>query len=367
MSGAPSFIPLSEPLLTPACAEAVQKQVQSGFVGPGAKSQEFGVMLAKEAGVEHALPMASGTVALSVAALVLGLRPGDEIIVPSYGVISVINAFASVGLKPKLADIDVKTGCISPAALEKAMTPNTKAVCFVDFGASLGPELDAVRTLCTAKKIPLIEDAAWALGRNTRGKKGGATGDVAITSFSVPKVMTTGQGGAVFLRSTEALNSAISFIDQGDPEWRKTGINRCIGNNLRLSDVSAALGVAQMLELNERHARKSKNYKILQEKLGERLFRASDDGYAAQYIVFAEKPNDLVTQLKAQNIGATRQYSGYYHQPCFTSLGSDNQFAGAAFWGTHAVYLPFGVGMTEEQAARIADATAAYNGKFFTP
>ncbi|HVY12644.1 MAG TPA: DegT/DnrJ/EryC1/StrS family aminotransferase [Alphaproteobacteria bacterium] len=362
---APSIIPLAEPLLPPHCAEAVARQVQTGFVGPGPKAQEFAASLAKEAGVPHGLTVASGTVALSVAAIALGLRPGDEIVLPAYGVISVINAFGSLGLKPRLADIDAKTGCISAVALEKAITPATRAVCFVDFAASLGPELDEARALCQSRKLPFIEDAAWALGRKARGKKGGGNGDIGITSFSVPKIITTGQGGALFLHDEAMLNKAVALVDQGDTEWRKTGVNRGIGSNLRLSDVSAALGLAQLQELPERLKIKARNHEIIRKGLGERLFRASDGEPSTLNIVFVEEPESLMGFLKTKGILSMRQYRGYWQHPPYAAL-NDN-FKGAQFWTDHAVYLPFGIGLSEEQAVRVMEAAAAYNGTFLAP
>src|SRR5262249_44299527 len=136
-------IPLAEPWLPPECAEAVRQQVTSTFVGPGPTVEKFGDAVAIKCEVTAAVPVASGTIALSVAAQVLGLRPGDEIVLPAYGVISVINGFAWLGCSPRLAEIDAATGNIDPARLEEAITARTKAVAFVDFCGSIGPEIDA--------------------------------------------------------------------------------------------------------------------------------------------------------------------------------------------------------------------------------
>lgn len=364
MTNPPIF--LSEPWLTPTCATAVSEQVKSGFVGPGPTGQKFADELAGLAGAETATPMASGTVALSVAALLCGLKAGDEVALPAYGVISVINAFASLGLRPRLIDIDPATGCMSPHQLEKHITQKTRAVCFVDFCASLGPELFAIKDICKKKNIPLIEDAAWALGRVKGDVRGGGVGDVGITSFSVPKTITTGQGGAVFAPKARR-DEAVAYVDQGDAEWRKTGINRAIGNNLRMSDVTAALGRAQLMELQERFARKARNHAIIKEQLGVRLFGASDGGTPAQNIVFVEDPDGFLEFLKGQGVMGMRQYKTYIHHPPFAPLAAEGPYAGAEFWTRHAAYLPFGVGMTEEQAAHVARAAAAYNGRFLEP
>ena len=167
-----TFIPLAEPWIDADCAEAVGKQVASGFLGPGAATTTFAQRLAAITGTLHCAPTTSGTIALTVAAKALDLRPGDEIIVPAYGVISTINAFASFGYVPRLVDIDPATACIDPAALATRLTARTKAVCFVNFSGNTGAPLAEVAGFCKAKGLPLIEDAACAIRPSARGKIG---------------------------------------------------------------------------------------------------------------------------------------------------------------------------------------------------
>ena len=188
-------IPLAEPWLPHDLALAVAQQVDSGFVGPGTATQQFADALAIQAGMPFCIATVSGTVALSVAARALGLGQGDEILVPAYGVVSTINAFGSIGLSPRLVEIDRKTGCIDPFRLAASIRPSTKAVCFVDFSGRVGPELSDVLRICEGYGLPVIEDAAGALGHRYDGKAAGGFGTVAIYSFSVPKVITTGRGG----------------------------------------------------------------------------------------------------------------------------------------------------------------------------
>src|SRR5439155_22694223 len=133
-------IPLVEPWFPASYADAVRDQVLSGFIGPGRTTQDFAGALAQFVGAPRALLTVSGTVALSVAAHALGLEPGDEILVPAYGVISTINAFAAMGLSPRLVEINRATGCMEPDALRRAIGPATKAVCFVNFSGRTGPE-----------------------------------------------------------------------------------------------------------------------------------------------------------------------------------------------------------------------------------
>lgn len=359
------FVPLSEPWLPPECAEAVAAQVATTFVGPGAATQSFGAKLAQRSGTAFGVPVASGTVALSIAAVMLGLRPGDEVILPAYGVISVINALASIGLKPRLVDIDPVTGNIDPAALDAVIGEATKAVVFVDFCGSVGPELAVVEDICRRRGVFLIEDAAWSIGRGTAERPGGSYGDISVTSFSVPKIITTGQGGAVLVHSEAHRDAIICLSDHGDTNWRQTNITRGIGTNLRLSDLSSALGLAQLDRLDDRLARKRRSFEVLKGVLGERLFTASDGDMAMQHVVFMEQPAEAIPVLKAQNIASAQPYRVYSDHPPYADLAG--QYPGGAFWARHALYLPFGLAMDDEIAARVGQAVAALPGRFLSP
>lgn len=348
------FIPLAEPLLDEACAARVADQVRSTFVGPGEACAEFSAMLGAYVGMPYPLLTVSGTAALSIAALAAGLKPGDEIVVPSYGVISTINAFASVGLKPALAAIDHISACVTTETVKRALTPATRAVCFVNFSGYTGPHLEEVAALCKARNLLLIEDAACALGQRYRDKSSGAFGDVSITSFSVPKVITTGQGGAAFFRTQDQLDHAIAMIDQGDTDWRKTNLNRHIGNNVRFNDVSAALGLAQMATLDARLARRRENFARLRDALDGFLHTVPGGEAPLHNIVFSEDGDALVAHLRAQKIAGVRQYRALWEHPPYANMRIDDP--AARYWTDKAVYLPFGVALTAEHCDRIISA-----------
>jgi perosamine synthetase len=350
-----AFLPLAEPWIDTDCAQAVGKQVGSGFLGPGHATAAFASRLAALTGAQHCVPTTSGTIALTVAAKALDLKPGDEIIVPAYGVISTINAFASFGYEPRLVDIDPLTACIDPSALAARLTPRTKAICFVNFSGHTGAPLVEVATFCKSKGLPLIEDAACALGHCYRGKAAGSFGAVGCLSFSVPKVLTTGQGGAVVTNDKAIADRALAFIDHGDLEWRQTNLNHGIGTNLRFNDVLAALGLAQVETFAERLARKHRSYQALREELDGFLYAVPGDEAPLHYIVFSDEPAVLVGKLRAQEIGATVQYRFLPEHPPYANL-ADGDFHGARAWARSAVYLPFGLALTEEDARRIGRA-----------
>jgi perosamine synthetase len=349
------FIPLVEPWIGADCAEAVRKQVLSGFLGPGEATRKFAERLAGLSGTGHCIPTTSGTIALSVAAKALSLKPGDEIIVPAYGVISTINAFASIGLAPRLVDIDPVTACIDPSALKKRLTPRTKAVCFVNFSGHTGAPRSDVMALCRELGLPTIEDAACALGHAHDGKPAGSVGTVGIMSFSVPKVLTTGQGGAVVTNDKQVADRAAEFVDHGDLEWRRTNLNRGIGTNLRFNDVLAALGLAQLDTLEVRLARKRRIYEVLHHGLDGYLYRVPGGEAPLHYIIFSDEPGAMVARLREREIGAQLQYRYLAEHPAYEHLG-DGDFLGARMWSKTAVYLPFGLALSENDARRITHA-----------
>jgi perosamine synthetase len=348
-------IPLVEPLFPASYADAVRDQVLSGFIGPGKKTQDFAAALARRVGVEKVVPTVSGTVALSVVAHALGLRPGDEILVPAYGVISTISSFAAIGLKPRLVDIDEETACMSRDRLERALSPATKAVCFVNFSGNTGPSLAAVAEVCRAAGVPLIEDAACALGHSHEGRSAGTFGDVGTYSFSVPKVVTTGQGGAFVARDPAVLDRAAAYIDHGDLDWRRTNLNREIGTNLRFTDVQAALGLCQLEDLDERLRRRRDAHSVLKERLRGKLYVVPGEEAPLHNIVFSTRPDELVGVLKERRISAVRQYRTLSQHPAYSDLARE-AFPAADYWTDHAVYLPFGMTLTPEDAERVADA-----------
>lgn len=352
-------IPLAEPWFPPEYADLVRDQVLSGFIGPGKTCELFSAAIRERTGAVHCALTTSGTIALSVAAHAIGLQPGDEVLVPAYGVISTINAFASIGLRPRLVDIDRGTGCIDVDRLGGSIRPETRAVCFVDFSGFTGPNLVRAVEICDAQRIPLIEDAACALGHRFEGRSAGTFGTVGTYSFSVPKVLTTGQGGAVVTSDAAIANRAAAFIDQGDLEWRRTNLNREIGTNLRFNDILAAIGVAQMRDIGARLERRRAVYSLLRDRLGRRLYAVPGVEAPLHNIVFTSEPDSLVAALAASGISAVRQYRTLSAHPAYTGLAG--RFPNADHWTSRAVYLPFGMALTLEDASRVAGAVLGSN------
>ncbi len=356
--GADAPVPFLDPYVKPDYGDKVGAQVATGFLGPGHATQKFCKGLADHLGVPGMLATVSGTVALSIAVKALGLRPGSEILVPGYGVISTINGLADAGVKPRLADIDRMTGCVSVSTLEARVTPDTTAVCFVNFSGYTGENVREVRHWCDERRLAMIEDAACAFGHRHDGVAAGGFGHVGCLSFSVPKVLTTGQGGALTAEDPAVFDRAGAYIDQGDLEWRRTGINRTIGSNLRFNDVQASLGLAMLADVELRQRRRRDSHAVLRRAFGDRLYGVPGTEAPLHNIVFSDEPAHLVAFLKDARIGAQQQYKALSEHPAYAELAGD-ACPQSAWWSEKAVYLPFGVGLSTDQAHRIADAVMA--------
>ena len=360
-------IPLAEPLLPPECADAVGEVVRSTFIGPGKRTATFEASLAGVCGTEAAVATVSGTVALGVAARALGLEPGDTVVVPAYGVISVPNGFAAEGFHVRPVDVDLVTATMDASALDAALdsVSGRCAVCMVDFSGYVGPALEEILSVARRRSVPVIEDAACALGSAAGSLRAGSLGDVAITSFSVPKVVTTGQGGAL-LGSNSVVDRARAWIDQGDLEWRSTGLNGGIGTNLRFTDLQASLGQPQVDLLAERLARRRGVHEALRSVLGPALWEIPGETPPLHNIIFADDPAALVSALRADGILAVRQYQTLGRHPAYAHLSVDS-FPSSDWWSDHAVFLPFGTALDVSDAGRIADAVRSAGGVIEAP
>lgn len=348
-------IRLCEPWFSASYADTLRDQVLSGWVGPGPATSRFALAIAGYAGINHCLLTTSGTVALMVAAHALGLKRGDEVLVPAYGVISTINAFACLGLQPRLVDIERSTGCMSPADLEERIGFKTCAVCFVNFSGYTGENLLRCADICRQKGVPLIEDAACAFGHRFQGRSSGTFGTIGIFSFSVPKIITTGQGGAVLTDSRKYFDEAARYVDHGGANWRKTNLVCQVGTNLRYNDILASFGLAQFQDIEERLARKRRVFQIFQTILGKRIFQVPGENAPLHNIVFTPERARLRDFLNDRGIEAIEQYRTLSEHPPYANL-REQGYPNADFWTQTALYVPFGLALAEEDARRIAEA-----------
>ena len=226
---------------------AVAAVLATGQLTMGPKVAEFEAGLARACRVEHAVAVSSGTAAIHLALLALGIGPGDEVIVPAYTFPATANAVELCGAGAVLVDVDPATFNTTPDLVEAAVTPRTRAVLGVHL---FGRPLDWQGLEAAVPGVALVEDAAGALGALCRGRPCGSLGVLGCLSFHPRKIVTTGEGGAVTTGSAELADAVRrlrhhGIVTHGDFDIPQPGLN------YRLSDVLCALGIPQLARLEE--------------------------------------------------------------------------------------------------------------------
>lgn len=238
--------------------ERVREVIESGWLTQGPRVAEFERLVAEYAGAEHAVAVSSCTTALHLALLVLGVGPGDEVIVPSLSFIATANAVRYVGATPIFAEIDPRTYNLDPADVERRISPRTKAIMVVH-QIGLPADIDAFLEIGRKHDIKIFEDAACALGSRYKDKPIGAHTEMACFSFHPRKVICTGDGGMVTTNNPEYAEQLRLLRQHGMnvPDTARHGARKVIieeyptlGYNYRLTDLQAAVGIEQMARLD---------------------------------------------------------------------------------------------------------------------
>ena len=363
--------------------EELRRCLASGWVTQGPATEKFEKLLAERHQLSFARATTSCTAALHLASMALGLGRGDEVIVPAFTWITSAHCAEYVGAKAVFADVNLSTFNLDPAALEAAITSKTRAIVAVHLFGLAAP-MREISEIAARHGLLIIEDAACAIGTTYDGTPVGALGDIGCFSFHPRKVVTTGEGGAVTTNSGELADVVNSLRNHGatglrgqDIEspgpWSMSSFER-IGFNLRLSDIQAAVGIAQMKKLD-----------VLLEKRRE---------HALQYTRMLMGVNDIaLPKGEAVEFGG-HTYQSYVIRICEGGRSRRNKIMAAMLAagiqtrpGTHAVHrlgyytekyntrpedypnasiaedttitLPIFPGMTDAQQAMVVESLAA--------
>ncbi|MPZ93377.1 MAG: aminotransferase class I/II-fold pyridoxal phosphate-dependent enzyme [Propionibacteriales bacterium] len=240
-------------------ASAVAAAVESGWVAQGPRVAAFEEAFAAQVGASHAVAVSSCTTGLHLALTVIGVGPGDEVVVPSLSFIATTNSVRYVGARPVFADVEPATGNLTAETVAAVATPATRAVLLVHQGG-VPADVEAIRGFCEPRGIALIEDAACAVGSTYRGRPVGHCSPLAAWSFHPRKIVTTGEGGMVTTESAEHANRLRRLRDHGmsvsaaDRHASRQPVLEEyleLGFNYRMTDIQAALGLVQLRRLPE--------------------------------------------------------------------------------------------------------------------
>ena len=317
-------IPLSKPYVDEREEELVLEVLASGRLSLGPAIGRFERAFAERVGAGHAAAVSSGTAGLHLCARLAGLGPEDEAITSPFSFVASANCILYEGATPVFADVDPSTLNLDPAAVEAAVSERTKAIVAVDiFGYPC--ELDPLRTICDRFGLRLIEDACEALGAEYKGNAIGSHGHLAVFAFYPNKQMTTGEGGVVTTGSEEDWRLLKSLSNQGRADSGGWLEHARLGYNYRLSDVSAALGVAQLEKLDRllvlRAAVAARYTSLLASVDGVELPLGDDAGHRRSWFVYVVTlapgiDRELVIDaLAAEGIATSRYLPSIHLQP----------------------------------------------------
>jgi len=371
-------IPLSAPDITEAEIAAVTAVLRTPHLSFGPELAAFESALAEYHSVPHAVAVSSGTAGLQMALLTLGIREGDEVIVPSFTFIAVANAVVLAGATPVFADIDPISLNLTAETVERVLTPRTRAILAVHtFG--IPADMIALRDLATRHNLALIEDASEAIGAELHGRRAGSFGDLAIFGFYPNKQITTGEGGAVLAQTQAHADRLRALRNQGRgpsaPDTRScTALNPSstdwlhhpdIGFNYRLSDIACALGRVQLSRIEEilslRRAAAERYHALLTEIPGLELPPLTLPHRVISWFVYVVRLREpshrapVQTLLAKNGIASAAYFAPIHRQPAWRNLTSDPATLPATnSIGSRTLALPFFTRITSEQQSRVA-------------
>ncbi len=330
------MIPVMKPFFGPEEAEAAAAAVSSGWVAQGPRVAEFEAQFAAKVGAKHGIALSSCTAGLHLALVVLGIGPGDEVVVPSLSFIATANAVRYVGATPVFADVELATGNLTPETIERVKTDRTRAVILVHQGG-VPADVAAVRALCEPAGIAIVEDAACAIGATIDGAQIGAHTDLVVFSFHPRKVITTGEGGMIMtgrddwaarLRRLREHGMSVSAAERHASSTAVLEQYLEVGYNYRMTDVQAAIGLVQLARLDEivarRRAKADRYRALLADIPGVRLVDDPPYGtgtYQACWALLDEefplRRDELLAFLLTRGVSARRGIMASHLEPAY--------------------------------------------------
>jgi dTDP-4-amino-4,6-dideoxygalactose transaminase len=327
--------------------------LESGMLTMGEKVAELEAELARACEVEYAVAVSSGTAAIHLAVLALGIGPGDEVIVPAYTFPATANVVALAGAKPVLVDVDAETFNVDPAKVQN--TPRTRAILPVHlFGRPARLE--------ELPDVPLIEDAAGALGARRRGRACGSLGVAGCLSFHPRKIVTTGEGGAVTTSDADLAERVRSLRHHGWSPSNAYDDMPAGAFNYRLSDILCAVGIPQVRRLEGLLAARERVAAGYAERLRDLpvLLPSADDGDRhgwQAYVIQLDRRDEAMTALRAQGIQCQ---IGTYALHRLSAYRDQGAFPGADVCFERALALPFHTRLTDAELDRVAAALTTF-------
>jgi perosamine synthetase len=361
------FIPVNEPLLNGNEKAYLNQCIDTGWISSeGPFVRKFEEKLAARCGRKHGIAVSNGTAALDAAVEALGIGPGDEVILPTFTIISCITQIIRSGAKPVLVDADPLTWNMDVSQIESRITPSTKAIMVVHtYG--LPVDMDPVINLARQYNLRIIEDAAEAHGQTYRGKPCGSFGDLSIFSFYPNKHVTTGEGGMILVDDDELAETCRSLRNLCFQAHARF-VHERLGWNLRMTNLQAAVGLAQLERLDEFVARKRIMGQLYSELLadvdGIQLPIKATDYAKNVYWIFGLVIDETrrlsaaaaMKELAKKGVGTRPFFWPMHEQPVLQRMGLllKDKHPVASRIARQGFYIPSGLGLKESQITEVA-------------
>lgn len=352
-----------EPLIRQHWNSAVTKALANGHIGPGKLCSEFESALQTKYGYKNVILTTSGTVALMIVMRAMLGEGKKRILAPAYTFLAGHNAAKFLGYQVDLCDVDPKTLCLKSSdvwnELNRAEIQDKKPydlVLFVNHNAyNDHDEIWAVKKACSKFGVEFLEDSSQCI--NVRylydDKFCGTMGDTGILSFSVPKLLTTGQGGAIITSDDDLADSCRRLIDHGGGQWRKTRIHEEIGINLRMTDLQAAYGLAQLEDIEELYTAREENHFGYHGKLAER-YLSSPSGWMCLYRCYKHNgAKELCSKLSAAGVEAKQYYVPIHWNASY--LEEFGKYPNTEYTYNNVVYLPSSLSLSARDIEKICN------------
>jgi len=354
----------------------LQECIDTGWIsGEGPFIDKFEKEFSQYIGRSYGVAVSNGSAALDIAVLAAGVGQGDEVIMPTFTIISPALSVVRAGAIPVLVDSDPVTLNMDVSQIERKITPKTKAIIVVHI-YGLPVKVDEVLALAKKYDLKVIEDAAEMHGQTFRGKKCGTFGDISIFSFYANKVINTGEGGMILCDDAGLANHCRKLrnlaFEPGGPRF----VHFEMGYNYRMTNMQAALGLAQLEQIEMLLKRKFAigayynehlNFLI---KYGYQLPLKSTDYAQNIYWIYSliapdeDEKNKIIKHLNAQKIGNRPFFWCMHEQPVFKKMNlfKDEQYPVAEKLARKGFYVPSGVGLTEEELETVSKTISEFYG-----
>ena len=339
---------------------------EGGWLTEFKKTSEFEMRIAEYTGSKHCIVVNNGTISLTLAALACGIEAGDEIIVPNYTMIASPNSVSMIGACPIFVDVEPETLCLDLDKIKKSLTKKTKAIMFVSAnGRYPQAGIDEFVKFAKANNLILIEDSAQSLGSFYPDKSHiGTKGIVGSFSFSTPKIITTGQGGAL-ITDDDTIAGKLRKLKDFGRSGGGNDVHDSIGYNFKFTELQAVIGIEQMKKLPWRVQRKKEMLELYQKELSGvtqvSFFHQDLINTTPWFIdILVEKRADLQVFLKQNNIGSRIMYPPINKQEAYKVPG---EHPVSNMIGEKGIWLPSASQLTNEQIKYICGKVREFYSK----